>query len=70
MKSLAILSNGFFPAESDYRIGELTAGTREFATLHGRVTERWVAATSGFDDAPAGRIEIVTAFVAREIEDE
>lgn len=58
------------PAEGGYRIGELATGTREFAPLTGRVTERWVADTSGDEDAPAGRIEINTAFVAREAEKE
>ncbi len=56
--------------EGGYRIGELATGTREFEPLHGPVTERWVADTSGVEDAPAGRIEITTAFVAREFEDE
>ena len=57
------------PAEGGYRVGSLKTGTRDFAALHGRVTERWVADTSGSEDAPAGRIEIITAFVA-ELEDE
>ena len=52
------------PANGGYRVGEMLAGTREFATLHGRVTERWVADTSGSEDAPAGRIELQTLFVA------
>jgi len=56
--------------DGGYRVGELAAGTREFKPLHGRVTERWVADTSGTEEAPAGRIEITTAFVAREMEDE
>ena len=58
------------PAEEGYRIGELRAGTREFEDLHGRVTERWVADTTGLEDAPAGRIELITAFVSREVEEE
>ena len=33
------------PAEGGYRIGELATGTREFAPMTGRVTERWVADT-------------------------
>ncbi len=56
--------------EGGYRIGELAAGTREFAPLRGRVTERWVAGISESEDTPAGRIEIITAFVARELEEE
>jgi hypothetical protein len=58
------------PREQGYRMGELVAGTREYAPLAGRVTERWVADSSGLEDAPAGRIEIITAFVARELEGE
>lgn len=54
-------------ADGSYRIGELRAGTREFKDLHGRVSERWVADTSGMEDAPAGRIELITAFVSTEI---
>ena len=57
------------PEEGGYRIGELHAGTREFADLYGRVTERWVADTSGLEDAPAGRIELITAFVSTEFEE-
>jgi hypothetical protein len=34
----------------------------------GQVTERWVADTSGYEDAPAGRIELITAFVSQEVE--
>ena len=56
------------PIEGGFRVGELRAGTREFSKLYGQVTERWVANTTGFEDAPAGRIELITAFVARELE--
>ena len=55
-------------AEGGYRVGELSAGTREFEPLQGPVTERWVADTSGGEDVQAGRIELITAFVARELE--
>jgi hypothetical protein len=48
-----------------YRAGELLSGTREFASLQGQVSERWVADTSGLEGAPAGRIELRTQFVAR-----
>jgi len=54
--------------DGGYRIGRLRAGTREFGTLDGQVTERWVADTTGLADAPAGRIELITAFVAEEAE--
>ena len=58
------------PAEGGYRTGEMMTGTREFELLHGQVTERWVADTSGSEDAPVGRIEIITAFVSREVTEE
>ena len=57
------------PTEGGYRIGELKAGTREFENLHGQVTERWVSDTSGMEDAPAGRIELITALVSSEFEE-
>lgn len=56
------------PLEGGFRIGELRGGTREFESLEGQVTERWVADTTGVEDAPAGRIELITAFVAQEVE--
>lgn len=48
---------------SGFRQGELRAGSREFADFSGQMTERWVPNTSGDEDAPAGRIELVTRFV-------
>lgn len=55
------------PREGGYRVGSLRAGTREFVSLEGRITERWVANNSGDEDAPAGRIELITAFVSSEV---
>ena len=49
--------------EGGFRRGEFRAGSREFATLNGSITERWVADTSGIEDAPAGRIELTTTYV-------
>lgn len=46
-----------------YRQGELRAGSREFSELTGRLTERWVPNSSTEEDAPAGRIELLTTFV-------
>ena len=48
-----------------YRVGELRAGTREFSSLQGQVTERWIVDTAASDDATAGRIELKTEFVGR-----
>ncbi|MCP5091758.1 MAG: hypothetical protein GY949_12620 [Gammaproteobacteria bacterium] len=54
--------------EGGFRRGELRAGSREFATLQGSVTERWVADTSGNEDAPAGRIELTATYVGSQDE--
>ncbi len=51
------------PVEGGYRVGKLRAGSREFRTLNGSLTERWLPDTSGEEDAPQGRIELVTTFV-------
>lgn len=50
--------------DGGYRTGDLRAGTDEFSGLLGQVIERWVADVSGAEDAPEGRIELITAFVA------
>ncbi len=49
-----------------FRLGELQAGSREFAPLSGSMSERWVPNTSGDADAPAGRIELVTNYIRRQ----
>jgi hypothetical protein len=49
--------------EGGFRVGDLRAGSREFAPLTGSMTERWMPDTSGEEDAPQGRIELVTTFV-------
>ncbi len=51
--------------EGGYRIGRLRAGSREFEPLSGFVSERWVPDTSGEEDAPAGRIELLATYVGR-----
>lgn len=50
-------------AGGGYRLGEIRTGSGEFRSYVGSVTERWVADTSGSEDAPAGRIELVSRFV-------
>jgi hypothetical protein len=55
--------------EDSLRIGDLRAGTREFSSWVGEVSERWVADSTGAEYAPAGRIELITKFVAV-VEDE
>ena len=49
--------------EGGHRIGRLRTGSDEFARLKGFVTERWVADTSGEEDAPTGRIELLATYV-------
>ncbi len=53
------------PQEGGHRIGRLRAGSREFGLLSGFVTERWIADTSGEEDAPAGRIELLATYVGK-----
>ena len=52
------------PRDGGFRLGEMRAGSREFARLYGALTERWVADTSGEEDAPLGRIELRATYVA------
>lgn len=52
--------------EGGYRQGELRAGSREFGRLGGIMTERWIPDTSGGEDAPAGRIELITSFIGKQ----
>jgi hypothetical protein len=47
-----------------FRTGELRSGTREFENFVGEVTERWVAGEQDVEEAPVGRIELSTRFVA------
>jgi len=49
--------------EDGHRIGRLRAGSNEFAPLRGFVAERWVTDTSGEEDAPVGRIELLATYV-------
>jgi hypothetical protein len=52
------------PADDGTRVGDVRAGTHEFANLKGTLGESWIADTSGADDSPAGRIQLQTRFVA------
>jgi len=51
------------PQDGGQRIGRVQRGAREFEPLTGLVEERWVSDTSGEEDAPAGRIELVARLV-------
>lgn len=55
--------------EGGYRRGGILAGSREFATLNGSMTERWVADTSGDSDAPSGRIELNANYIGEQLPD-
>ena len=48
------------------RVGPLHAGTREFESLVGSLSERWVAEASSVDDTRTGRIELLATFVSSE----
>lgn len=50
--------------EGGHRIGKIRTGTRELAKLRGSVAERWVPDTSGDEDAPAGRIELLANYAS------
>jgi len=52
------------PLEGGHRIGRMRAGTREFGPLSGFATENWRPDTSGDQDAPDGRIELVATYVS------
>ncbi len=51
------------PRQGGYRMGEIRSGSREFAPLHGFLTERWVEGKSGGEDAPLGHIELVATYI-------
>ena len=50
------------------RVGDLAAGTREFSTLVGDMSESWVPETTGADGVATGRIELLMNFVSTEYE--
>ena len=45
--------------DGDRRVGQIRAGTREFSTLIGSMSERWVADSSNTADSTSGRIELL-----------
>lgn len=57
------------PTADGYRVGQMRAGSSEFAELSGQVFERWLPDQSGGEDAPTGRIELVSQFVGIELPD-
>lgn len=52
------------PKEGGHRVGQLRAGTQEFGHLTGSVSESWEPDTSGEEDAPDGRIELLATYVS------
>ncbi len=54
------------PTDDGYRVGRIRAGSHEFEWLTGHVSERWVSDTSGEEDAPDGRIELLANYVGVE----
>ena len=51
--------------EGSHRVGRISAGTREFDDLDGRVTERWVSGGAEGTEDSSGRIELVSRFVGK-----
>lgn len=52
--------------DGGFRLGEFRAGSREFGPLSGSMKERWVPDTSGEEDAPAGRIELIATYAGKQ----
>ena len=48
------------------RVGDLSAGTREFRSMAGKLSERWIADTSGASGELTGRIELSISSVSKE----
>ncbi len=48
------------------RVGDLSAGTREFGSVSGQLSERWVADTSGSSGELTGHIELSMSSVSKE----
>ena len=55
-------------AGGSQRVGDLSAGTREFSALVGDMSERWVPETTGADGVATGRIELLMNFVSTQYE--
>jgi hypothetical protein len=53
------------PREGGFRIGQLRAGSQEFATLSGFMTEHWIVNEAADEDEPAGRIELQATYVGQ-----
>lgn len=55
------------PGEGGLRVGRLRSGSREFQPLTGTIEERWISDTSGEEDAPAGRIDLVARLIGGDL---
>ena len=56
-------------SDGSQRVGSLRAGTREFRSLNGQVSERWIASTNAESgESPDGRIELITRFVGEHVD--
>ena len=51
--------------DDGHRAGAVRGGSREFSLLRGSLIERWVADTSGEEDAPLGRIELRATYLGQ-----
>lgn len=54
-------------SEGGFRRGTLRAGTREFRSIGGQMTERWFRDSSIEADVPTGRIELIATFAATSV---
>ena len=53
------------PTDTGNRLGEIRAGSREFAPLSGFLTERWVEDESDEQGVPRGHMELVATYVGQ-----
>ena len=62
-RGTAYLQMELAPTAQGHRNGNLTAGTREFETLNGRIREQFISEVEEDGSDGVGRIELVTSFV-------
>ena len=58
------------PLAGGYRVGDIRAGSREFAPLNGTMTERWVADSTTESGSARGRIELRASYIGEAVEEE
>jgi len=53
------------PHEGGFRLGKIRSGSREFGSLSGFMTERWIVNEVTDEDAPVGRIELQATYAGQ-----